>query len=41
MPKLDLDAIEQINRTGYPEPYAAPMSRRLYRRLAPAAPSRR
>ena len=26
MPKLDLDSIEQINRTGYPEPYAAPMA---------------
>ena len=37
MPKLDLDAIEQINRTGYPPPYAAPMAKRLYRRLAPAA----
>ena len=37
MPKLELDAIEQINRTGYPEPYAAQMSRRFYRRLAPAA----
>ena len=37
MPKLDLDSIEQINRTGYPEPYAAPMSKRHYRRLAPAA----
>jgi len=37
MPKLDLDSIEQINRTGYPEPYAAPMARRHYRRLAPAA----
>jgi uncharacterized cupin superfamily protein len=37
MPKLDLDAIEQINRTGYPGPYAAEMDRRWYRRLAPAA----
>ena len=37
MPKLDLDAIDQINRTGYPPPYAAPMAKRLYRRLAPAA----
>jgi uncharacterized cupin superfamily protein len=37
MPKLDLDAIEQTNRTGYPPPYAEPMARRLYRRLAPAA----
>lgn len=37
MPKLDLDAIEQINRTGYPPPYDAPMVKRHYRRLAPAA----
>ena len=37
MPKLDLDSIEQINRTGYPPPYDEPMAKRLYRRLAPAA----
>lgn len=37
MPKLDLDSIEQTNRTGYPDPYAAAMAGRLYRRLAPAA----
>ncbi len=37
MPKLDLEAIEQINRTGYPPPYSEPMSKRHYRRLAPAA----
>ena len=37
MPKLDLDAIEQTNRTGYPEPFAAAMAGRHYRRLAPAA----
>ena len=37
MPKLDLDAIEQINRTGYPPPYNAPMAKRHYRRLAPAS----
>lgn len=37
MPKLDLDAIEQINATGYPPPYDAPMAKRRYRRLAPAA----
>jgi uncharacterized cupin superfamily protein len=36
MPKLDLDSIEQTNRTGYPMPYAAEMTKRLYRRLAPA-----
>jgi uncharacterized cupin superfamily protein len=37
MPKLDLDAIEQTNRTGYPDPYAVAMAGRHYRRLAPAA----
>lgn len=37
MPKLDLDAIEQTNRTGYPPVYADVVSERWYRRLAPAA----
>ena len=37
MPKLDLESIEQINRTGYPSPYAEPMAKRHYRRVAPAA----
>jgi len=37
MPKLELDSIEQINRTGYPQPYAEPMAKRRYRRLAAAA----
>jgi uncharacterized cupin superfamily protein len=37
MPKLDLDAIEQTHRTGYPPPFDAPMAKRHYRRLAPAA----
>ena len=41
MPKLDLDAIEQTNRTGYPPPFAAPMAKRHYRRLAPAGGHRR
>lgn len=36
MPKLDLESIERINRTGYPPPYAEAMARRHYRRLAPA-----
>ena len=36
MPKLDLDTIEQTNRTSYPQPYAAAMSGRHFRRLAPA-----
>jgi uncharacterized cupin superfamily protein len=36
MPKLDLDSIEQTNRTGYPAPYDKEVSGRWYRRLAPA-----
>ncbi|HEX8639832.1 MAG TPA: cupin domain-containing protein [Allosphingosinicella sp.] len=36
MPKLDLDAIEATNRTTYPQPFAADMGRRWFRRLAPA-----
>ena len=34
MPKLDLDAIDQINLTGYPPPFNAPMAKRHYRKLA-------
>jgi uncharacterized cupin superfamily protein len=37
MPKIELEEIEQTNRTGYPPPYDAPMAKRHYRRLAPAA----
>ena len=37
MPRIDLDRIEQTDRTGYPSPYAEEMTRRLYRRLGPAA----
>ncbi len=36
MPKLDLDAIEEVNRTGYPPPHDAAVRGRWYRRLAPA-----
>ena len=36
MPKLDLESIEQTNRTGYPEPFDRPVAGRWYRRLAPA-----
>jgi uncharacterized cupin superfamily protein len=36
MPKLDIDAIPQSNRTGYPPPYDAPVAGRWWRRLAPA-----
>ena len=35
MPKLDLDAIPQANKTGYPPPFDAPVKGRWYRRLAP------
>ena len=37
MPKIDLDAIPQTNRTGYPAPYDRDVAGRWYRRLAPAA----
>jgi len=36
MPKVDLEAIEQTNRTGYPPAFAGPMAKRHFRRLAPA-----
>ena len=36
MPKIDLDAIEQSNTTGYPSPFDAQVQGRWYRRLAPA-----
>ena len=35
MPKLDLDNIEQTNRTGYPPPFDKDVAGRWYRRLAP------
>ena len=37
MPKIDLESIEQTNRTTYPMPFAAEMGRRHFRRLGPAA----
>jgi uncharacterized cupin superfamily protein len=37
MPKLDLESIEQINRTGYPAPYSEAMGKRWYRKLAATA----
>ena len=37
MPKLDLDAIPQINTTGYPPAYADKVQGRWYRRMAPAS----
>ena len=36
MPKINLDAIEQVNRTGYPPPFNQQVAGRWYRRLAPA-----
>jgi uncharacterized cupin superfamily protein len=36
MPKLDLEKIEQTNRTGYPAPFDKDVAGRWYRRLAPA-----
>ena len=36
MPKVDLESIEQVNRTGYPAPYDREVAGRWYRRLAPA-----
>lgn len=36
MPKVDLEAIPQTNRTGYPAPHDAAVQGRWYRRLAPA-----
>jgi uncharacterized cupin superfamily protein len=36
MPKLDLQAVEQTNRTGYPAPFEKMVAGRWYRRLAPA-----
>ena len=37
MPKLDLEAIPQTNKTGYPAPFNAEVAGRWYRRLAPAS----
>jgi uncharacterized cupin superfamily protein len=37
LPKLDLQSIEQTNRTGYPPPFDTPVRGRWYRRLAPAS----
>lgn len=37
MPKIDLNAIQQTNATGYPPPYDRDVAGRWYRRIAPAA----
>lgn len=36
MPKLDLNAIEQVCRTGYPPPYDEAVARRLSRKIGDA-----
>lgn len=36
MPKIDLNAIEQTNRTGYPPPFDEAVAGRWFRRLSPA-----
>ena len=36
MPKVDMVAIEQVNKTGYPSPFDREVAGRWYRRLAPA-----
>ena len=36
MPKVDLEAIEQLNRAGYPPPFDKAVAGRWQRRLAPA-----
>ncbi|MFM5907564.1 MAG: cupin domain-containing protein [Novosphingobium sp.] len=36
MPKIDIDAIAQSNRTGYPAPFDKAVEGRWWRRLAPA-----
>jgi len=35
MPRIDIERIPATNSTGYPEPYAAAVAGRWYRRLAP------
>ena len=36
MPKIDLESIEQLNRTGYPPPFDQAVAGRWVRRLSPA-----
>ena len=36
MPKIDINAIAETNRTGYPPPFNEPVAERWVRRLAPA-----
>ncbi len=37
MPKIDLQSIEQTNRTGYPSPFDRDVEGRWYRRVAPSS----
>jgi uncharacterized cupin superfamily protein len=36
MPKVNLESVEQVSRTGYPPPFNEAVAGRWYRRLAPA-----
>ena len=36
MPKIDLETVDQISRTGYPPPFNEDVAGRLVRRLSPA-----
>lgn len=36
MPKVDLESVAQVNRTGYPPPFDEAVRGRWYRRLGPA-----
>lgn len=37
MPKIDLQTVQQTNRTGYPKPFDGNVEGRWYRRLAPTS----
>ncbi len=37
MPRIDIDAVPQTNRTGYPAPFDRPVQGRWQRRLGPVA----
>lgn len=37
MPKIDVDSVQQVNRTVYPSPFDRDVAGRWYRRLAPAS----
>ena len=37
MPKVDMDSIEAVNRTGYPKPFDEPVQGRWQQRIGPVA----